>query len=198
MATETEMRIENEQAQAKQMEKARRENRDFKQVYPRGFWRIQELIKSAPQAAQLYVWLAANVGAAGAVVASRELMAEELKVSTKTITRRLKELEDAKAIVRIHITAGIYAYAISPEEVWNGINAAKNTAAFYTKTLARVSDCGKLKRHLKMMAMAERKARGEPVDMDQPDLFADLPDADPEGYEMVAALLTGRHGIAAE
>ena len=50
MATETEMRIENEQAQAKQMEKARRENRDFKQVYPRGFWRIQELIKSAPQA----------------------------------------------------------------------------------------------------------------------------------------------------
>ncbi len=92
MATETEMRIENEQAQAKQMEKARRENRDFKQVYPRGFWRIQELIKSAPQAAQLYVWLAANVGAAGAVVASRELMAEELKVSSKTITRRRKEL----------------------------------------------------------------------------------------------------------
>ena len=125
-------------------------------------------------------------------------MAEELKVSTKTITRRLKELEDAKAIVRIHITAGVYAYAISPEEVWNGINAAKNTAAFYTKTLARVSDCGKLKRHLKMMAMAERKARGEPVDMDQPDLFADLPDADPEGYEMVAALLSGQHGIAAE
>jgi DNA-binding Lrp family transcriptional regulator len=198
MATETEMRIENEQHQAKQMERARRENRDFKQVYPRGFWRIRELIETAPQAAQLYVWLAANVGAAGAVVASRELMAEELKVSTKTITRRLKELEQANAVVRIHITAGVYAYAISPEEVWNGINAAKNTAAFYTKTLARVSDCGKLKRHLKMMAMAERKAKGETVDMDQPDLFADLPEPNAEEVQMVAALLTGHHGIAAE
>lgn len=198
MANETEMRMENERIQAKAMEKARKENRGFKQMYPRGFWRIQELIKTAPQAAQLYIWLAANVGAAGAVVATRELMAEELKVSTKTITRRLKELEDAHAVVRIHITAGVYAYAISPEEVWAGVNAAKATAAFYTRTLAKVSDCGKLKRHLKMMAMAERKAKGEAVDMDQPDLFDGLPEADEDGREMVEALLSGHHGIAAE
>ena len=136
-------------------EKARetKKNKDFVQVYEKGFQRISDLINKNPSAAKLYVFLAKHIEpGTGAIVASQELLAEELKVSTRTIRRLSKTLEEEDAIIRIRLGAGtIYAYCLDPKEVWKSWNTSKNYAAFTTKTLARKKDNGDVKRCLTVM-----------------------------------------------
>lgn len=130
-----------------------KKNKDFVQVYEKGFQRISDLINKNPSAAKLYVFLAKHIEpGTGAVVASQELLAEELKVSTRTIRRLSKTLEEEGAIIRIRLGAGsIYAYCLDPEEVWKSWNTSKDYAAFTTKTLARKKDNGDIKRNLMIM-----------------------------------------------
>ena len=130
-----------------------KKNKDFVQVYEKGFQRISSLINKNPSAAKLYVFLANHIEpGTGAVVASQELLAEELKVSTRTIRRLSKTLEEEEAIIRIRLGAGsIYAYCLDPKEVWKSWNTSKNYAAFNTKTLARKNDNGDIKRRLMVM-----------------------------------------------
>ena len=130
-----------------------KKNKDFVQVYEKGFQRISDLINKNPSAAKLYVFLAKHIEpGTGAVVASQELLAEELKVSTRTIRRLSKTLEEEGAVIRIRLGAGsIYAYCLDPEEVWKSWNTSKDYAAFTTKTLARKKDNGDIKRNLMIM-----------------------------------------------
>ena len=130
-----------------------KKNKDFIQVYEKGFQRISSLINSNPSAAKLYVFLANYIEpGTGAVVASQELLAEELGVSTRTIRRLSKALEEEGAIIRIRLGAGsIYAYCLDPSEVWKSWDTSKKNAAFNTKTLARQKDNGDIKRRLMVM-----------------------------------------------
>lgn len=134
-------------------EQARR-NRDFTQVYVKGWRRLQTLIKDHPSAARVYAFLAEHVdGTCGVVVCSQEVMASELGVHKRTIIRLTADLVKLGAIVRIRVGTGTYAYALDPTEVWKSWNDRKDTAAFYTKTLVRTSDRenGQVKRRLKVM-----------------------------------------------
>ena len=134
-------------------EKETKKNKNFTQVYEKGFERISDLINKNPSAAKLYIFLARHIEpGTGAVVASQELLAEELKVSTRTIRRISKNLEEEGAIIRIRLGAGsIYAYCLDPEEIWKSWNGSKEYAAFRTKTLARKKDNGDVKRSLMVM-----------------------------------------------
>ncbi len=133
--------------------KETKKNKDFIQVYEKGFDRISSLIAKNPSAARLYVFLAEHIEpGTGAVVASQELLAEELGVSDRTIRRLSKVLEEEEAIIRIRLGAGsIYAYCLDPAEVWKSWNTTKKYAAFNTKTLARHKDNGDIKRRLMVM-----------------------------------------------
>ena len=133
--------------------KETKKNKDFVQVYEKGFQRISSLINKNPSAAKLYVFLAKHIEpGTGAVVASQELLAEELKVSTRTIRRLSKVLEEEGAMIRIRLGAGsIYAYCLDPEEVWKSWKTSKDYAAFTTKTLARKNDNGDIRRRLMIM-----------------------------------------------
>jgi hypothetical protein len=133
--------------------KETKKNKDFIQVYGKGFERISSLIAKNPSAAKLYVFLAEHIEpGTGAVVVSQELLAEELGVSDRTIRRISKVLEEEGAIVRIRLGASsIYAYCLDPEEVWKSWNTNKKYAAFNTKTLARHKDNGDVKRRLMVM-----------------------------------------------
>ena len=145
------------------MEKRRREeenleklkkNKDFVQFYNCGFERIKSLIEAKqPTALKLYIFLAENMeSGTGAVVASQKLLAEELKVSVRTIKTVSKYLENIGAIVRIRLGAGtVYAYCLDPSEVWKSWDNSKKYAAFNTKTLAREKDNGDIKRRLMVM-----------------------------------------------
>lgn len=135
-------------------EALKRSNKNFVQVYPKGWMRLQYLIKTNPSAARIYAFLAENIdGSAGAVVVSQELMAESLEVHVITIKRQTKYLEDVGALVRIKVGTGVYAYALNPEEIWRSYDDAKDLSAFTTRTLVKKSDKanGNVKRKLRMM-----------------------------------------------
>lgn len=133
---------------------ARRGNRDFTQVYPKGWARIRQLINTNPTAAKLFTFLAEHIdGACGAVVVSQELLAKELGVHVITVKRQTKLLEELGAIVRIRVGTGVYAYAVDPSEVWRSWDDKKDLAAFATRTLVAKKDRanGQVRRKLKVM-----------------------------------------------
>lgn len=135
-------------------EVAKRGNKDFVQVYSKGWKRLQALMKSNPSAARIYAFLAENMdGTAGAVVVSQDVMASELDIHVITVKRQTKILEEQGALVRIRVGTGVYAYALDPTEVWKSWDQAKETAAFTTKTLVKKSDRsnGTVKRKLRVM-----------------------------------------------
>lgn len=135
-------------------ERARGGNKDFTQVYSKGWARLQKLIKTDPPAARVYAFLAEHMdGMCGAVVVSQEVMAEALEVHERTIRRLTKRLEDCSALVRIKVGMGVYAYALDPSEVWRSWDDKKQHAAFTTKTLVRKVDRenGEVRRKLKVM-----------------------------------------------
>jgi DNA-binding transcriptional regulator YhcF (GntR family) len=135
-------------------EEAKRQNRDFVQVYPKGWKRLQGLIRTNPSAARVYAFLAENIdGTCGAVVVSQDLIAESIGVHRRTIIRLTKQLEDDGALVRIKVGTGIYAYALDPEEVWKSWDEHKDLATFRTRTLVKKSDRAnnQVKRKLKVM-----------------------------------------------
>ena len=130
-----------------------KKNKDFVQVYEKGFQRISSLISKNPSAAKLYVFLANHIEpGTGAVVAFQELLAEELGVSTRTIRRLSKALEEEGAIIHIRLGGGsIYAYCLNLTEVWKSWNTSKKHPAFNTKTLVRQKDNDDIKRPLMVM-----------------------------------------------
>jgi DNA-binding GntR family transcriptional regulator len=135
-------------------EAARRQNRDFVQVYPKGWARLQTLIRTNPSAARVYAFLAEHIdGAAGAVVVSQDVLAKELDVHERTIRRLTQALEKEGALVRIKVGTGVYAYALDPQEVWRSWDDKKECAAFTTKTLVLKSDRAnaQVRRKLKVM-----------------------------------------------
>ncbi|MBT9160962.1 MAG: hypothetical protein DDT26_02259 [Dehalococcoidia bacterium] len=122
-------------------EEAKRQNRNFVQVYPKGWKRLQTLIRTNPSAARVYAFLSEHIdGTCGAVVVSQDVIAESLGVHRRTIIRLTKQLEDDGALVRIKVGTGIYAYALDPDEVWKSWDEHKDLAAFRTRTLVKKSD----------------------------------------------------------
>jgi len=149
--------VEEQKRDHKEIEDSKK-NKDFAQIYSEGFDRIKSLIIKNPSAARLYVFLAEQIEpGTGAVVASQELLAEELAVTTRTIRRLVQVLEDEGAIVKIKLGAGsICAYCLNPEEIWRSWNTQKKYAAFNTRTLAKKGDNDDVKQKLKVLF----KARG--------------------------------------
>lgn len=131
-----------------------KKNRDFTQVYPKGWRRLQQLMRESPSAARLYAFLAEHMdGGGGVVVASQELIGRELDIHKRTVIRLSAELEKQGAIVRIRVGTGTYAYALDPSEVWKSWDSKKQTAAFLTKTLVLKGDRAnqEVRRKLKVM-----------------------------------------------
>lgn len=138
-----------------------RENHGFVQVYHLGWKRLQVLMKASPNAARLYALLAENLDGTGAVIATQDVLAEILGVSVKTISRQSLLLEKMKALVRIPLQGGVYAYALNPEEVWRAYDSGKPYATFHSKTLVKTQggEADLIKRRLMVLI---RENRGEP------------------------------------
>lgn len=138
-----------------------RENKRFVQVYPKGWKRLQKLIRENPSAARLYALLAEHIDPnGGVVVAAQTVLAEMLGVTDRTIRTLTKFLEEDGAIVRIRVGAGTYAYALDPDEVWKAWNVQKDHAIFRTRTLvSKRGENAVVKRRLQVM-IAEMS--GEP------------------------------------
>jgi len=137
-------------------------NRDFVQVYPLGWRRLQYLMKHRPQAARIYALMAEHMDAStGAVVVSQIVLAEMLGIAEITVRRQTKWMHDNGIFTRIRVGSGVYAYALNPDEVWRSWRSKKDYAAFRTKTLVKKSDAENriIDRKLQMMI---KEHRGEP------------------------------------
>ena len=137
-----------------QTERERRGNSQFVQVYPKGWARLQALIRDNPAAARIYAFLCEHTdGTVNAVTVSQEVMANALGVHVRTIIRHTQTLEELGALVRIRVGTGVYAYCLDPEEVYRAWNSRKGEAAFITKTLVRKADKAnnEVRRKLKVM-----------------------------------------------
>lgn len=147
------VQLVEDKMQQEEDQESKKKNKGFTQVYSGGFKRIAELFTKYPLAGRLYLFLAEHMEpGTGAVVASQELLAEEMEVTTRTIRTATKWLEDNGAILRIRLgAAGMYAYCLDPNEVWKSWDTTKKYAAFNTKTLARKQDNGDIKRRLQVM-----------------------------------------------
>ena len=133
-------------------------NSGFVQVYPQGWNRIRTLTQLNPSAARLYAFLAEHIDGTGAVVATREALAEAIGVSIKTITRYTQALEAAGAIVVLKVGPGENAYALNPEEVWRAWDSSKEYAVFHTKTLVRKAENRTVKRQLTHLMQGKKPA----------------------------------------
>jgi len=113
-------------------------NQDFTQVYDEGWNRLSELMTKNLNAAKLYAFLAKHIDFnCGAVICEQSFLAEQLKVTKRTIHNWIKFLEDEKALVRIKVSGYLYAYALNPKEIWKGYDNLKPYAIFNSKTLLK-------------------------------------------------------------
>lgn len=118
----------------------RRMNRDFAQVYPKGWARMRELLKETKSQAPLllYTFIAEHIDADGGVlVADQETICEAIGVSRTTLWRAITFLEERNALLRLTVGGSVHAYALDPTEVWKSWDSAKESAVFNTKTMVR-------------------------------------------------------------
>lgn len=147
-----------EQEERRIADAPKRQNRDFRQLYPKGIARIRQLIGENKNAAFIYLYLAEHLDEnIGALVVGQKTLCEELGISRTTLWRHCKYLEEQGALVRIPIEGSVYAYALDPTEIWANTNSAKERALFRTKTLARIDQA--TSRKIRHVLNAQR---GEP------------------------------------
>lgn len=147
------IQLVDERLNEEQKNKDRKKNKNFVQMYPKGFDRVIGILGEYPLAARIYMFLAKHIEpGTGAVVASQQLLADELDISIRSVQRGTKWLDENNIVLRIKLGAGtVYAYCLDPDEVWKSWNTSKKYAAFTTKTLARKEDNGDVKRRLMVM-----------------------------------------------
>lgn len=132
-----------------------RKNKGFVQVTTNeGVDRIHQLFNEYPSklAGNLYLFFMKHLdGTFDGVVASQDLLAEEMGVTTRTIHTVTKWLEEKGAILRLKISGTVYAYCLNPDEVSKSWRSAKKYAAFNTKTLVSVSQNPSITKRLQIM-----------------------------------------------
>jgi hypothetical protein len=138
-------------------------NKDFVQVYPKGWAKMRTILSKTGSTAplMLYTFLAEHIDADGGVlVADQETICASLDISRTTLWRACKFLEDHDALIRLRVGGSVYAYALDPSEVWRSWDSTKENAVFRTRTMVRKSaQDEQVQRRLMTMI---REQRGEP------------------------------------
>jgi len=165
--SDTKYRRESEVERELHNEVVSRENRNFTQIYDRGWQKLNVLLQHAPSIARFWVFLVEQMDTSGVVVATQRTLAGAMGVrSTKTIQRWSEALEKQRSLVRVPLTGGIYAYALNPEEVWKAYDKDKEYAVFNTKSMANTkSHAGpQVRRKIKILMDSTGTVR-EPKDV---------------------------------
>ena len=135
-------------------EEQRTANRDFSQVYPKGWTRIRALLNESKSRAPLllYTFIAEHMDAdGGALVVDQETLCEALGVSRTTPGERSLSLKSAMRSC-VNVGGSVSAYALDPTEIWKSWDREKEKAVFRTKTLVRKSGANAgVKRRMQLM-----------------------------------------------
>lgn len=158
-------------AEAKK-QKARRENKNFTQVNPKGWAVLQKLMKEDANAARVYAFLAEHMGPDGTLAASRRTLAEALDIGERTVSRHIQTLVQMDSIIVLKMgTANVYC--MDPAEVWKSYNNAKPYAAFNTRTLVSKSENPFIRRRLAVLLNGQEPEQKSLLDVMESDDDAD-------------------------
>ena len=113
---------------------ASQKNADFKMIFKRGWMRIQALAKHDPTALRLWAFFAEYASANGSLMICQTDIATELGITSRTVRRALKVLEDNGAVFTIR-EAGGNIYCLDPNEVWGMMADSKRFAPFKTHAI---------------------------------------------------------------
>jgi len=161
VATEEQIKLRMEQLEKEEKQREiqfieDRKNKNFTQIYPKGWKRVIDLAKENPSAAGLYAFFAENLDpSCGAVLCDQQFLADQFNVETRTIRRWISYLESQNALIKIPVAGRVCAYALDPHEVWKGYDTSKDYAAFITKTL--VNKDGEIKRKIVSMFSKDKE-----------------------------------------
>lgn len=166
--------IRDDQAKAAEAkkQKARRENKNFTQVNPKGWAVLQKLMKEDANAARVYAFLAEHMGPDGTLAASRRTLAEALDIGERTVSRHIQTLMKMDSIIVLKMgTANVYC--MDPAEVWKSYNNAKPYAAFNTRTLVSKSENPFIRRRLAVLLNGQEPEQKSLLDVMEGDDDAD-------------------------
>lgn len=111
------------------------QNKSFKMIFPPGWERLQALArKRSPVALRLWLTLAEHAGPEMCLCVRQEDLAEQLNISTKSVQRAVKILEEEGALIVLR-EFGLPVYCLDPAEMWASWQNAKTWAPFRTRTL---------------------------------------------------------------
>jgi len=141
-------KIQDQSRQAKK-DMERKNPPDWTQVSKSGWLMLERIALEAPSAFKLYSFFAQHIDpGCGAVICDQLFLANYFNVTTRTIQKWIKLLEDSDALIKIPVGT-TYAYALDPYQVWKGYSTSKPYAAFNTKALTDRN--GEVTRKLKIM-----------------------------------------------
>ncbi|MGK2740835.1 hypothetical protein ACSHT0_08050 [Tepidicaulis sp. LMO-SS28] len=114
-----------------------RQNKNFVQVYKRGWRKLRDLLQSdeahARGAATLWILFAEHIDRAGTVVSTQGDLAEIMDCSERTIRRYLAVLKREKMLEIVRLRHGLTVFALDPSQVWISWDDKKEFATFFTK-----------------------------------------------------------------
>jgi len=118
----------------------------FAKIYAAGWDTISGMADNA-MAVKVFAFIAKHCDHLNALVCPIEVMADELGVSSRTITRATKFLEERKHLVIVKVgTAN--AYVLDPKDIWKNYDKYKGMVGFSSKVLAHKGSNIGLKRRL--------------------------------------------------
>lgn len=131
----------------------------FTKVHPKGWHRLQSLLRANPIAARVWSFLVENVGHDNALVCTSDVIADGAEISVRSVFRAIAYLEKEGAMVVVKIGPGANCYVLDPAETWKTYEEHKHWCSFNTKTLASKRNNPNITRRLKLMIEEQQREK---------------------------------------
>jgi hypothetical protein len=121
----------------------------FVKVYKPGWDRIRSLMqmKGGPTVGKLWLWLQDHVGHDNAIVVPVELLARELGVDRRSVSRAAATLQDGGALVIAKLGSS-NVYILNPQETFRSYEDHKRFCGFSARAIVGFAENAGLRRRL--------------------------------------------------
>lgn len=121
----------------------------FVKVYDAGWERIRALMqmKGGPTVGKLWLWLQEHVGHDNAIVVPVELLARELGVDRRSVSRAAATLQDGGALVIAKLGSS-NVYILNPKETFRSYEDHKRFCGFSARAIVGFEENAGLRRRL--------------------------------------------------
>lgn len=130
---------ERDLAEAKRAQDIARKNNGFTQLDDVGVRALEKLMEKSVKAGNLFLRLTRQMDSRGAIVASREVLADLAGVDASNVAKLLKLMTDY-GLIRQTKQGGTRVIAINPEVAWRSWNNGKEYAVFNARVIVSKED----------------------------------------------------------